>query len=83
MSRGFLQSSNLENPSLRISAAKPILRSVPTIAKADTPEFFGCIGRTENRIRHDAVMASIRQVIDWNSVQQRLARLESKESTHQ
>ena len=33
--------------------------------------------------RHDDVMASIRQVIDWSSVQQRLARLESKESTHQ
>ena len=33
--------------------------------------------------RHDDVMASIRQVIDWSSVQQRLARLESKEATHQ
>lgn len=33
--------------------------------------------------RHDDVMASIRQVIDWSSVQQRLARLESKEPTHQ
>ncbi len=33
--------------------------------------------------RHDEIMASIRQVIDWNSIQQRLARLESKESTHQ
>ena len=32
--------------------------------------------------RHDDVMASIRQVIDWSSVQQRLARLESKEATH-
>jgi hypothetical protein len=33
--------------------------------------------------RHDDVMTSIRQVIDWTSVQQPLARLESKESTHQ
>ena len=29
--------------------------------------------------RHDETMSAIRQVIDWNSVQQRLARLESKE----
>ena len=33
--------------------------------------------------RHDDVMASIRQVIDWSSLQQRLARLESKEGAHQ
>jgi tetrahydromethanopterin S-methyltransferase subunit G len=33
--------------------------------------------------RHDEVMAAIRQVIDYNSIQQRLARLESKESAHQ
>jgi hypothetical protein len=33
--------------------------------------------------RHDEVMTSIRQVIDWSSVQQRLARLESKDSAHQ
>ena len=33
--------------------------------------------------RHDEVMAAIRQVIDFNSIQQRLARLESKESAHQ
>lgn len=33
--------------------------------------------------RHDDVMGAIRQVIDFNSIQQRLARLESKESAHQ
>jgi len=33
--------------------------------------------------RHDEVMVAIRQVIDWNSVQQRLAKLESKETAHQ
>lgn len=33
--------------------------------------------------RHDDVMGAVRQVIDWSSVQQRLARLESKESMHQ
>ena len=33
--------------------------------------------------RHDEVMSAIRQVIDYNSIQQRLARLESKESAHQ
>jgi hypothetical protein len=33
--------------------------------------------------RHDDVMGAIRQVIDLNSIQQRLARLESKESVHQ
>jgi len=33
--------------------------------------------------RHDEVMGAIRQVIDWNSVQQRLAKLESKEAAHQ
>ncbi len=33
--------------------------------------------------RHDEVMAAIRQVIDFNSIQQRLARLESKEAAHQ
>ena len=33
--------------------------------------------------RHDEVMGAIRQVIDWNSVQQRPAKLESKEVAHQ
>lgn len=33
--------------------------------------------------RHDEVMSSIRQVIDYNSIQQRLAKLESREATHQ
>jgi tetrahydromethanopterin S-methyltransferase subunit G len=33
--------------------------------------------------RHDDVMGAIRQVIDYNSIQQRLARLESKEGAHQ
>jgi len=33
--------------------------------------------------RHDEVMSALRQVIDLNSIQQRLARLESKEATHQ
>ena len=33
--------------------------------------------------RHDEVMAGIRQVIDFNSIAQRVARLESKESTQQ
>jgi SMC interacting uncharacterized protein involved in chromosome segregation len=33
--------------------------------------------------RHEEVMASIRQVIDYNSIQQRLARLESREAAHQ
>jgi tetrahydromethanopterin S-methyltransferase subunit G len=33
--------------------------------------------------RHDEVLSAIRQVIDWNSVQQRLAKLESKEVAHQ
>lgn len=33
--------------------------------------------------RHEEVMASIRQVIDLNSIYQRLARLESREATHQ
>jgi len=33
--------------------------------------------------RHDEVMGAIRQVIDLNSIQQRLARLEAKESLHQ
>ena len=33
--------------------------------------------------RHDEVMSAIRQVIDWSSIQQRLARLESKEAMHQ
>ena len=30
--------------------------------------------------RHDDVLAAIRQVIDWSSVQQRLAKLEARES---
>ena len=33
--------------------------------------------------RHDEVMVAIRQIIDWNSIQQRLAKLESKELAHQ
>lgn len=33
--------------------------------------------------RHDDVMGAIRQVIDYNSIQLRLARLESKDSAHQ
>jgi hypothetical protein len=33
--------------------------------------------------RHDEVMGVIRQVVDWTSVQQRLARLESKDAPHQ
>jgi tetrahydromethanopterin S-methyltransferase subunit G len=33
--------------------------------------------------RHDEVMSAIRQVIDWSSIQQRLAKLESKELAHQ
>ena len=33
--------------------------------------------------RHDEVMASIRQVIDYNSIQQGLAKLESREAAHQ
>ncbi len=33
--------------------------------------------------RHDEVMSAIRQVIDFNSIQQRLARLESREGAHQ
>ena len=32
--------------------------------------------------RHDDVMSAIRQVLDLNSIQQRLARLESKETAH-
>jgi hypothetical protein len=33
--------------------------------------------------RHDEVMSAIRQVIDLNSIQQRPARLESKDVPHQ
>jgi len=33
--------------------------------------------------RHAEVMSAIRQVIDWSSIQQRLAKLESKELAHQ
>ena len=33
--------------------------------------------------RHDEVMSAIRQVLDLNSIQQRLARLESREAAHQ
>jgi hypothetical protein len=33
--------------------------------------------------RHDEVMSAIRQVIDWSSIPQRLAKLESKELAHQ
>jgi len=40
------------------------------------------VGDNERRAekRHEDVMGSIRQVLDLNSIQQRLARLESKES---
>jgi hypothetical protein len=40
------------------------------------------VGDNERRAekRHDDVMGSIRQVLDLNSIQQRLAKLESKES---
>jgi hypothetical protein len=33
--------------------------------------------------RHDGVLSAIRPIIDWSSVQQRLARLASEESAHQ
>ena len=33
--------------------------------------------------RHDEVMGAMRQLVDYNSIQQRLARLESKDSQHQ
>ena len=33
--------------------------------------------------RHEEVMSAIRQVVDFNSIQQRLARLESQQTTHQ
>ena len=33
--------------------------------------------------RHEDVMSSIRQVLDLNSIQQRLAQLESKKTAHQ
>ena len=43
---------------------------------------FGEVERRAER-RHDEVMAAIRQVIDLNSIQQRLAKLESREAPHQ
>ncbi len=33
--------------------------------------------------RHDDVMSAMRQMIDLTTIQQRLARLESKEAAHQ
>jgi len=59
----------------------PELREIP--ARLDVLE--GKVDDNERRAerRHDDVMAAIRQVIDLNSIQQRLTRLESKEVTHQ
>jgi hypothetical protein len=58
----------------------PELRAISTRLEALEKKFDENERRAE--IRHDDV-ASIRQVIDWSSVQQRLARLESKDSAHQ
>ena len=59
----------------------PELRAISARLDALEKKFDDGERRAEKR--HDDVMASIRQVIDWSSVQQRLARLESKEATHQ
>jgi hypothetical protein len=58
----------------------PELRAISARLDALEKKFDENERRAEKR--HDDVMASIRQVIDWSSVQQRLARLESKEATH-
>jgi hypothetical protein len=59
----------------------PELRAISARLEALEKKFDKNERRAEKR--HDDVMASIRQVIDWSSVQQRLARLESKEGAHQ
>lgn len=59
----------------------PELRAISARLDALERRFDDAERRAEKR--HDEVMSSIRQVIDWSSIQQRLARLESKESTRQ
>jgi hypothetical protein len=43
------------------------------------------VGDNERRaeLRHSETMSAIRQVLDFNSIQQRLTKLESREVAHQ
>lgn len=59
----------------------PELRAISVRLEALEKRFDDAERRAERR--HDETMGAIRQVIDLNSIQQRLARLESKESAHQ
>lgn len=59
----------------------PELRAIAARLDALEKKFDESERRAEKR--HDEVMSSIRQVIDYNSIQLRLARLESRDAAHQ
>jgi len=66
----------------------PELRAISARLDALEKRFDGVDKRFEDAERrgdrrHDEVMSAIRQVLDLTSIQQRLAKLESKEVAHQ
>lgn len=70
----------------------PELRAIAVRLDALEKRMDGFEHRTEKRFddaerradkQHEEVMSALRYVIDLTSIQQRLARLESKESAHQ
>lgn len=66
----------------------PELRAIATRLDALEKRFDGLEKQVEAvdrraEKRHDEVMAAIRQVLDLTSIQQRLARLESRDGAHQ